>query len=199
MRVDFVFNVLFLICVLFYGLSRVINYVFNDYLFIMSFMKERFINKCFTIYVVINTFKIQDQDKIMKLIEGIKRCGFNDDELTQCQNTLQSLRELRNVYGPIISFIDIGNIKAITLDSDELIFITRYNDKFYVIDTVEKEIRDTYDSIKDFIMNKVLTQDTVVVVITDNAVYEISEVKVISITNKEYVIPHVEKYTVILT
>ncbi len=148
-----------------------------------------------------NPGEAQGQINVLKFIkEGIRCKAYeDDDELIRCQSILLELKDLRNAYGPIISFVNLNQIQSIELDNDGLIFLAKYNNKFYVVDAIEKEIRDTYDSIKDFIMNKVLTQDTVVVVITDNAVYEISEVKVISITNKEYVIPHVEKYTVILT
>ncbi len=136
----------------------------------------------------------QVKDQVMTLIRRSK-CNFNDDELPQCQDTLRILKELRNKAGYVISLIDVDRIKVITLDNDGLIFVTRYNDKFYVIDTVEKEIRSTYDSIKDFLTKYVTHDDTVIIVVSDDAVYEISEIKVM-VANKEYVIPHVEKYVI---
>ena len=142
-----------------------------------------------------NPGEAQGQINVLKFIkEGIRCKAYeDDDELIRCQSILLELKDLRNAYGPIISFVNLNQIQSIELDNDGLIFVTKYGNKYYMVDTVEKEIRDTYDSIKDFIMNKVLTQDTVIVVVSDEAIYKVTEDKV-TVANKEYVIPVITSY-----
>ena len=98
----------------------------------------------------------------------------------------------------MVFLIDANKIQSIELDNDGLVFIAKYGNKYYVIDAVEKEIRFVFDSLEDLLSKYFIHDDTIIVIITDEAIYEVTEDKVM-VANKEYVIPHIEKYTVNLT